>query len=79
MRRANALEKPLVLLEAEQKEKRAAEGEVARERHQLRGREFERTPRQWRTGEPVHCGPRAGRDLGTEQRQMHCISPSPAF
>lgn len=52
MRRANALEKPLMLRKAEQKGKRAAAGEMVRERHQLREREFERTLRQWTTGEP---------------------------
>ena len=55
-----------------QEEKRAAENEMTRQRHQLSGHESEQTPGEWRTGKPgvlqSMVVQRAGHDLATEQQ-----------
>ena len=56
-----------------QKEKRAAEDEMFRQYPWLNRHEFEKTPREWRTGEPGVLqsmrSQRIGHELGTEQQQ----------
>ena len=73
MRRANSLEKTLMLGKTEGRGGWAAEDEIVREHHRLNGHEFEQTPRDSEVqGNLACCSPwgcRVRRVLATEKQQ----------
>ena len=77
MRKANSLEKILMLRKIEGKRRsRVAEDEMVKEHHQLNGCEFEQTPGNSEGQRSlVCCSPwglqRVGQSLATEQQQCH--------
>ena len=70
MKRADLLEKTLMLAKAKGKRRRVAEAEMAREQHQLNGHESEQTPGAGDGQENlVYCSPWGRKESDTAERR----------